>query len=123
MAQRPRRILVVEDEFLVALDLQEQLSRLGCVCIGPVTTLADALVLTTANELIDAAILNVVVNGERVDALCDALEARGIRFGFASGMGVSELAAWRGHPCIQKPYTVDDVRGLVDRLLGRGLAQ
>jgi hypothetical protein len=123
MAQAPRRILVVEDEFLVALDLQEQLSRLGYVCVGPVTTIADAMAIATTSDSIDAAILNVVVNGERVDALCDVLEARGIRFGFASGVGPSELAGWPGHPCIQKPYSVDDVERLVERLLRRGFAQ
>ncbi len=53
-----KRVLIVEDEFLVALSLQDHLSSLGCLVVGPVTTLAAAIQVAES-EALDVAILDV----------------------------------------------------------------
>ncbi len=68
-----RSILVVEDEFLLAEDLREQLVLAGAAVIGPVATLAKALDLIAAGVALDAALLDVNLGGQKVFPLADLL--------------------------------------------------
>jgi len=118
VAERPRHILVVEDEFFIALDLQSIVSTLGHVCIGPAKTVAEAL---TAIESVhvDAAILNVLVDGWRIDPVCERLTAKGIPFAFATGLEKGGIdKRWRAAPVIEKPYSEDEMRDLIRQLVG-----
>jgi DNA-binding response OmpR family regulator len=117
-----QRILVVEDEFLISLDLQQQLTDLGYVCVGPAQTVSDAMALVeSSDELrLDAAVLDLFVAGERVDRLCDLLDRKRIPFAFATGASAeTDLGRWAGHPCIEKPFGPAAVRQLVEGLLGK----
>jgi CheY-like chemotaxis protein len=97
-----KRILLVEDEFIVAAMLEDVLRGLGAVVVGPAYRLADGLRLA-ADEAIDVAILDVNIEGERSDAIADALAARDIPFVLATGYGDGESR--HGAQVLTKPYT------------------
>ena len=80
------RILVVEDETLIAILIEQALQELGCVIVGPVSKLDVALQLAR-DETMDAAILDVAIRGGYVYPVADLLLARGIPFVLASGYG------------------------------------
>ena len=82
---RGRRVLVVEDEYVVAEDLREELLRWGAEVMGPVATVADALVLLDVGPVPDMAILDIGLGDELVYPVADALRARGVPFMFVTG--------------------------------------
>jgi CheY-like chemotaxis protein len=81
------RVLVVEDEALVALDLQFALEDEGAIVIGPALSLSDALDLVGREPRIDGAILDVDLAGLEVYPAADMLRARDIPFVFHTGHG------------------------------------
>jgi len=74
----PKRILIVEDEYLIAQDLADEVQRLGFEVTGPVGRLDDAVDLIEAEPDIDGAFLDVNLNGERVYPVADRLIARDV---------------------------------------------
>jgi len=72
-----KRILVVEDEVMVAWLLEDMLGTLGCAVVGPAARINQALAMIGA-EVIDAAVLDVNLNGEKSYPVADALAARGV---------------------------------------------
>jgi CheY-like chemotaxis protein len=109
-----KRILVVEDEMLVALLIEDLLIDLGCIVLGPFDTVATAL-RAALMEGFDLALLDVNVAGEKVFPVADALAARHIPFLFLSGYGASAIppghAAWK---VCSKPFKGNE---LTDMLL------
>ncbi len=104
------RVLVVEDELLVAMLIEEYLIELGCVVAGSVRRVAKGLE-TIAQSEIDAAVLDVNVAGESVSPLADVLAQRGVPFIFASGYGAKGVEArWADRPVLQKPFSPEDLR-------------
>lgn len=102
-ARRPR-ILVVEDEFLVAALLEADLAAAGCTVVGPFTNLGSAM-QAVHDEAFDLAVLDVNLNGEMVYPLADVLSARAIPFVFLSGYGAQSVPEkYRPAPRIAKPY-------------------
>ena len=101
-----KRVLIVEDEFLVALSLQDHLASLGCLVIGPVTTLAAAIQVAES-ETVDVAILDVNLRGEMVFAAADILVERGVPIIFCSGHLANAQFPERhsDHMRVPKPYT------------------
>ena len=97
-----RRILLVEDEELVALELSTELSRLGWAIVGPAGTLKEAQSLLSSS--FDAAVLDVNLRGRSVYPLAEALEERHVPFVFCTGY---EMADPEGRfpevPVIRKP--------------------
>ncbi len=85
-------ILVVEDEFLLAMQIEVVLQEAGWNVIGPAGTLASAVKLAQ-NAACDAAVLDVNLRGERVDEAANILSERGIPFLFVSGYGRENLPA------------------------------
>jgi DNA-binding response OmpR family regulator len=79
----PRSVLIVEDEFLIAMDLQLLLEARGWRVIGPVGTVRDALQLLD-RELPLVALLDVNLGGELVTPVAEFLKARGVPFVVAS---------------------------------------
>lgn len=111
-----RRVLVVEDESLVALLLETILEDMGCSSIGPARTIEEALQLVSTTSSLDGALLDVNVAGRVVFPVAQALAEREIPFVFSTGHGAGGLPdEWRGRPTIQKPFTEASVR---DSLLG-----
>lgn len=109
------RILIVEDEPIVAMCLEDILDELGCVTVGPATRLSEGLSLAR-DETLDAAILDINLAGERSNAIAAALQARGIPFAFASGYGAAPEGF--GAPMIEKPYRTGDIGNALTALLG-----
>lgn len=110
-----RRVLVVEDESLVAMLLETILEDMGCEPVGPAATVEEGLALA-AGERIDAALLDVNVAGRQVFPIAEALRERGVPFVFSTGYGEGGLPDdWRGQPTLQKPFTEAAVR---DALVG-----
>jgi DNA-binding response OmpR family regulator len=98
-----RRILLVEDEYMLASDLAEFLERHGTSVVGPVGSVSEALALVDATP-IDAAVLDVNLRDERVYPVADVLIGRGVPIVFATGY--DELLLQRpylGLPRCQKP--------------------
>jgi CheY-like chemotaxis protein len=104
------RVLVVEDEFLVALLLEDQLERLGCRIEETAASLAEAMEAVAGGSF-DLAVLDVNLNNEKSFAVAAALEARGTPFLFATGFGAAGIdPAFAQAPVLQKPYTEVQLR-------------
>ena len=100
-----RRILVVEDEFLIALDIASVLEQAGIAVIGPAGNVGDALE-AIAREEVHGALLDAHLAGEPVGRIADALKARGIPFVFVTGYGREQLPPQhRAVPMVRKPFT------------------
>jgi len=114
-----RRVLVVEDESLVAMLLETILEDMGCAPVGPAATVEDGLAMAAGEPDLDAALLDVNVAGRQVFPIADALRARGVPFVFSTGYGESGLPdAWRGHPTVQKPFTESAIRQALMTAMG-----
>jgi CheY-like chemotaxis protein len=109
---RDHRILVVEDEYLIAATLSDQLEGVGSVVVGPVPSVERAMKAIESDPEIDAAILDVNLGGVKVYPVADALLARHIPFVFASGYEDDFIRT--RYPQIrncQKPYLFPEVVG------------
>ena len=107
---RDRRILVVEDEYLVAVSLCEALQDAGSQVIGPVTSVDTAIKAIEARPQIDAAVVDINLGGVKAYVVADLLVARSIPFIFTSGYEQDALTA--RYPSIrncQKPYAMATV--------------
>lgn len=105
-ALQGRRILVVEDEYLVAESLVTILEEAGAVVVGPIGWLDDAMdFIGAADPQMDGAILDVNLHGEVSYPIADALLAKGVHFIFVTGYDGRALdAAYRGYPRCEKPF-------------------
>ncbi|RZF30969.1 response regulator [Paraburkholderia sp. UYCP14C] len=101
-----QRILVVEDDYLVALALSSALEDAGASVIGPIAGAQEAIALIEqGREHVDAAILDVDLNGEKSYGIADALASRNIRFLFATGYGAEAVdGRYRQYARCQKPF-------------------
>lgn len=113
-----RRVLVVEDESLVAMLLETILEDMGCTPVGPAGNIDDGLKMAT-DEHLDAALLDVNLAGHQVFPVAEALKARGVPFVFSTGYGEGGLPdEWRGQATIQKPFTEAAVRDALMKAMG-----
>ena len=104
---RPRGwlVLVVEDEFLIAMGLEDLLERHGWRVLGPAASVAQALRLLDGDGTPDVALLDVNLGGELVAPVAEALRARGVPFVLASAQDRADLvaSALAGAPNVGKP--------------------
>jgi len=114
-----RRVLVVEDEMMIAMLVEDMLDELGCVVVGPAHALEPALALASSATEIDAALLDINLGGQPVFAIADALRARGVPMIFSTGYGESGLReADRGSQVLQKPFRAHDLAAALAKALG-----
>ncbi|MBB4098071.1 response regulator [Sphingomonas kyeonggiensis] len=115
----PQKILIVEDEPLIAMMLEDFLDALDRLVAGTADSVASALELVEAGG-IDAAIMDVNLRGGETSwPIADALAARGIPFVLATGgAGDSIPEAYRDRPVLSKPFTMDSVEKVLDSLVG-----
>ena len=113
-----KRVLVVDDEFLVALDIKRMLVDMGMEVVGPATSLKSALELAEA-EAIDVAILDVDLgDGGFVTPVVNTLIARCIPFALATG-----YSYWAGNGqfadaiCVRKPFTAEQMQQAIQTIL------
>lgn len=113
-----RRILLVEDEPLLAWDLTTLLTREGAIAIGPVQTVKAALRLVE-EEPIDCAVLNVELRGEQSYPVAEVLTQKQVPFAFVTDYEGKELPEpFRTRPTIEKPLLESRVIDTVAKLCG-----
>ncbi|MCP8940478.1 response regulator [Alsobacter sp. SYSU M60028] len=110
-----KRILVVEDEAVIAAMIEDMLEDLGAVVVGPVNTVARGLALA-GDAAIDAAVLDVNLRGERVDPVARLLARRGVPVVIASGYGESGEFEHDG-AVLTKPFTLADLGRVLESAL------
>lgn len=111
------RLLLVEDEFVLALGVSDLLVDLGADVIGPVGSVADALDLIDKVPEIDAAVLDVNLGGETIYPVADALMSRNVPFFFATANARSQLPErFSDVQLCRKPFDTKALRNAIDRL-------
>ena len=111
-----RRILVVEDEYMMAENLRQDLEKVGAQLVGPVPSVADALKILAQADALDGAILDVNLRGEQAFPVADALRERGVPFVLATGYEQWALPeTYKDVPRCDKPV---DMRHLARALFG-----
>ena len=101
------KVLVVEDEYLVAALMEDMLASAGCVVAGPIPRLAQALDAANS-EACDVAVLDVNLAGERVYPVADILAQRNVPFVFVTGYGVLP-GEYANRPRLCKPFKMADL--------------
>jgi DNA-binding response OmpR family regulator len=104
------RILVVEDELLVAMMIEDMLQTLGCDVVGPAATLEDALAAVEEQHF-DAALLDANLRGQDSSPIAEALVERHIPFLLATGYGASCASgtALDDAPRLRKPFGLGEL--------------
>jgi CheY-like chemotaxis protein len=104
------RVLVVEDEYLIADELGRALQEHGAEMIGPVVGLDEALAVVATEDRIDGAVMDLNLRGQFAFPLADALEARQVPFVFATGYDSAVIPRRYQHvPRWEKPYYFEDL--------------
>ncbi|HYC02215.1 MAG TPA: response regulator [Azospirillaceae bacterium] len=111
-----RSILLAEDEPIVAMMVEDMLLDLGARVIGPAASVGKALDLARAGG-IDAAVLDVNLNGETCHPIVDVLRAAGVPMVVATGYDQPDLGDRTGIELIQKPYRREHLAAAVERAL------
>ncbi|CAD0362747.1 response regulator [Xanthomonas hortorum] len=111
-----RRILVVEDDYLLAEALNDLLVETGAHVVGPVGNVPDALSLLASGQAIDGALLDVNLRGQPVFPVADALLERGVPFSFCSGYDHCTLPPRFAHlSYCMKPYNPRTIAKLLSK--------
>ena len=113
------RVLLVEDEAMVAMMVEDMLTALGCVVVDVAGTVSRGLAIAgDAGKQLDGAILDVNLGGEKVYPIAEALAGRGVPFIFSTGYSLAGIAEAFAHiPILPKPYEQEDLEvQLVDTI-------
>jgi len=119
-----RRCLVLDDEFLITLDIQQILERAGALHVACAASATEAVVLLGRDQQFDLAVLDVKLNGPERNSLDVAalLAKKSIPFVFLTGMRVDDVHAkqFPRAPVIEKPYDAASLLAAVRRALNAG---
>ena len=109
------RILLVEDEFLIAFTMERMLHRFGVEVVGPIGSVAEALAIACSAEL-DGAVLDVNIDGEKIYPCAEQLGDRGIPFILTTGYAAANLPErYRTAARLGKPFSEADLRSALER--------
>lgn len=115
---RDCRVLVVEDEYMLADELATELADLGALVLGPVGTVEDALAAIAAEPDMDGAILDANLRGEMVFPAADLLLERGVPFVFTTGYHASVFPSRFDHIVrCEKPISMKRVTAAIGRVI------
>jgi DNA-binding NtrC family response regulator len=119
---RGLRVLIVEDEPLVAMLLEDMLTDAGFGVSGCVSSIGQALQIVDERPGdFEFAILDVNLGGEPIFPVAEALHAAGKPFAFATGYGPAGLPeVWRNRPTLQKPFSAADVEQVLAATVAPG---
>jgi PAS domain S-box-containing protein len=117
--RRSSRMIIIEDDGLLVMDMESILSEAGCKVVGVAGTLDDARKLIAGTDC-DAAMLDANLLGKPVDALAAMLAKKDIPFAFVTGHGRDSLPeAFRAAIVLNKPFSQADLIGTFDKLMDR----
>ncbi|WP_426124274.1 response regulator [Pararhizobium sp. PWRC1-1] len=112
-----KRILVVEDEVLLAMQLEDLLIEMGHEVVGPAIRIPEALEFARQAHF-DFAVLDINVAGSQSFPIADILSARAIPFVFATGYGAEGFPPeYCDHPTLQKPYEPRELQQAIESAL------
>ena len=118
----PPRVLIVEDNSLIAMDLEDILSNYGCAIVGSTTTVEKALE-ALEREAIDVAVIDYLLEDGDASPLAKVLNDKGIPFAMCTGANESEISSLYPHtPILSKPFNPADVSHVVNSLIASRLA-
>lgn len=108
------RVLLVEDETLLAMQLEAALAELGCQVVGPVAQL-DAAKRMIRRAGFDCALLDIDLRGRPAYPLAELLDGRGVPYGFVTGYQPDSVAARfrRTRRVLHKPVDADQLKALL----------
>jgi DNA-binding response OmpR family regulator len=112
------RLLIVEDNFWLALALTEEVEELGWRPVGPARNLSDALILAR-NSKLDAALLDFDLGGVNSLAVARILVERCVPFTFATGGNENAGEPFQNVPTLPKPFNVAALRTALGNMLNR----
>jgi CheY-like chemotaxis protein len=112
-----RRFLVVEDEYIIAVVLEDYLADIGCSVAWHADSVGEALRVVENEVGIDGAILDMNLNGEPIDPVAKALALRHIPFCFMTGYGSAAATGHPNAPTISKPFDSGGLREIVSKLM------
>ena len=105
-----KRILVLEDDYLIVADLVSDLQEAGAEVVGPFASIDQALGAIEKERPLDGAILDVNVQGAQAFRVADALSERNVAFVFATGFDRSEIPSdYQDAKILQKPVHIADI--------------
>lgn len=114
------RVLVVEDEYMIADELQIELGSVGATVLGPVGTVEEALALIAREHHIDGAVLDVNLRGEMGFPVADLLVERGVPFVLTTGYDASSIPARFGEIArCEKPVNMKRVTQAIGQVIHR----
>jgi CheY-like chemotaxis protein len=115
------RVLVVEDEALLAMELERTLHEMGCSVVGPARTLGEAVRLAAGTAELRAAVLDVNLGeGQMSFPAMDLLETRGVPYVIATGYGSAGSLQGRDRGAaavLRKPYAREELVAALGRAL------
>jgi len=113
------RILVVEDQAPVALQMEDILVESECQVVGPASRVEQALKLL--DEQIVDAVLDLNIAGEMVYPVAEVMDARSLPYVFATGCDPSDIAGpYQQKPVLPKPFSRRTLLDAIQRIAGRG---
>ncbi|MDB5658893.1 MAG: signal transduction histidine kinase [Cypionkella sp.] len=111
-----RRVLIVEDDAIIGMDIEDILNSEGMVVVGPARTLEQAREMAT-DEAFEVALVDANLHGDRVDQIAEVLAGRGIPFAFATGYGRDALPKDHGDRAIlSKPFSPENLIATIKEL-------
>lgn len=115
---RDRRLLVVEDDYMLATDLAEALRAHGAKVIGQAASVEDALKLVASADGIHGALIDPDLGGEPAFPVADALRQGGVPFAFVTGYDAWAIPkGYADAPYFEKPVDADRLVGSLARAL------
>lgn len=111
------RVLLVEDEMLVCMNIEDMLTSLGCQVVGPAAKVSQALTILQ-NETPDIAVLDVNLGSEKSYAIADRLSEQGTPFLFSTGYAELD-PGYDSCLRIQKPFSSEQLAASLETLLQR----
>ncbi len=109
-------VLIVEDRYLMAQDLADEVVRLGGRVVGPANSVQGAAGLLAQSKP-DLAMLDISLQGETVFPLAEELERREIPILFVTGYDQAVMPPrWKSHGCVAKPLDRQRLRVEIERL-------
>jgi DNA-binding response OmpR family regulator len=110
------RVLVVEDDCIIASSISDELIEFGFAVIGPADNLTDAIAMA-ASSFLDCALIDIALGGESALPVAQILMDRNIPFAFVTGETESAEGTFQDVPVLLKPFTVEELRLALERIL------